>query len=177
MKHNCTFPETVEHKSCTATIYQQQHRGGERFEVRYYDVDGSKQRVTFPTYPSAKKFADSAVKELAEHREHFITLRGRDALEYQTAVETLAPLGLTISQAATRLIGDNPILRPVESKANKFLERRLRTSLRTAFIDAVAAVETQLLSQETLAARLCRSPDRCYLRSVKINVHLRLALK
>ncbi len=103
MKHNCTFPETVEHRSCTATIYHQQHRGGERFEVRYYDVDGSKQRVTFPTYPSAKKFADSAVKELAEHREHFITLRGRDALEYQMAVETLAPLGLSLSQAATRI--------------------------------------------------------------------------
>jgi hypothetical protein len=41
MKQNCTFPETVEHKSCTATIYQQQHRQAERFEVRYYDVGGS----------------------------------------------------------------------------------------------------------------------------------------
>jgi hypothetical protein len=49
MKENCTFPETVEHKSCTATIYHQRHREAERFEVRYYDVDGSKQRLTFPT--------------------------------------------------------------------------------------------------------------------------------
>src|SRR5512137_275096 len=100
MKDNCTFPETVEYKSCTATIYHQQHRKRERYEVRYYDVDGSKQRVTFPTYPGAKKFAEVAVKELAANRERFVTLRGRDAFEYQTAVETLAPLGLTISQAA-----------------------------------------------------------------------------
>jgi len=35
MKQNSAFPETVEHKSCTATIYHQQHRRGERFEVRY----------------------------------------------------------------------------------------------------------------------------------------------
>jgi hypothetical protein len=41
MKQNCTFPETVEYKSCAATIYHQQRRSNERFEVRYYDVDGS----------------------------------------------------------------------------------------------------------------------------------------
>jgi len=51
MKANCAFPETVEHKSCTATIYHQQHRSGVRFEVRYYDVDGSMQRLTFPPTP------------------------------------------------------------------------------------------------------------------------------
>jgi hypothetical protein len=103
MKNNCPFPETVEHKSCTATIYRQLHRAAERFEVRYYDVDGSMQRLTFPTYSSAKKFADTAVREIAANREHFVTLRGRDAFEYQTAIESLAPLGLSIAQAATLL--------------------------------------------------------------------------
>jgi len=106
MKQNCTFPETVEHKSCTATIYHQQHRQAERFEVRYYDVDGSMQRLTFPSYSSAKKFADIAVREIAANRDHFVTLRGRDAFDFQTAIETLAPLGLSIGQAAT-LIADN----------------------------------------------------------------------
>ena len=106
MKQSCTFPETVEHKSCTATIYQQQHREAERYEVRYYDVDGSKQRLTFPTYSSAKQFAETAVKEIAANREHFVTLRGRAAFEFQTAVETLTPLGLTIAQAAA-LIAEN----------------------------------------------------------------------
>ena len=77
MKLNCPFPETVEYKSCTATIYQQQHREAERFEVRYYDVDGSMQRLTFPTYSSAKKFAETAVKEIAANREHCVTLRER----------------------------------------------------------------------------------------------------
>jgi hypothetical protein len=103
MKDNCTFPETVEYKSCTATIYYQRHRDVERFEVRYYDVDGSMQRLTFPTYSCAKKFADAAVKEIATNREQFVTLRGRDAFDYQTAVEILGPLGLTISQAVTMM--------------------------------------------------------------------------
>jgi hypothetical protein len=106
MKSNCPFPERVEFKSCTATIYQQLHRGAERYEVRYYDVDGSMQRLTFPTYSSAKKFAETAVKEIAANREYFVTLRGRAAFEFQTAIETLTPLGLTIAQAAT-LIADS----------------------------------------------------------------------
>ena len=38
MKDNCAFPETVEYKSFTATIYQQHHRQRQRFEVRRYDV-------------------------------------------------------------------------------------------------------------------------------------------
>ncbi len=63
MKQNCTFPETVEYKSCTATIYQQLHRAREGFEVRYCDVDRSMQRLTFPTYSSAKKFAEMVVKK------------------------------------------------------------------------------------------------------------------
>ena len=82
-----------------------------------------------------------------------------------------------LEPATTRLVGDNPILRPVESKANKFWG--------TLFADFLTVHSSMQLPQskrsyyleETLAARLCRSPDRCYLRSVKINVHLRLALK
>jgi hypothetical protein len=106
MKANSSFPEPVEYKSCTATIYRQKNRDALRYEVRYYDVDGSMQRVTFPTNTSAKKFAEAAVREIATNREHFITLRGRDAFEYQTAIQTLAPLGLTIAQGAT-LIAEN----------------------------------------------------------------------
>jgi len=88
MKQISNLPETVEYKSCTATIYLQKNRDVLRYEVRYYDVDGSMQRLTFPTYSSAKKFADTAVKEIAANREHFVTLRGRDAFDYQTAIET-----------------------------------------------------------------------------------------
>lgn len=39
MKTVGTFPETVDYKSCTATIYCHKHREGERYEVRYYDLD------------------------------------------------------------------------------------------------------------------------------------------
>jgi len=106
MKDDCTLPEKVEYKSCAATIYLQKNRKAIRFEVRYHDVDGSMQRLTFPTYSSAKKFAETAVKEIPANREHFVTLRGRAAFEFQMAVETLTPLGLTIVQAAT-LIADN----------------------------------------------------------------------
>jgi hypothetical protein len=103
MKANCTFPETVECKSSTARIYVQKSRKTIRYEVRYFDVDGSRQRLTFPTYSSAKKFAEAAVKELAANREQFITLRGREAFEYKTALETVTPLGLSISEAVTLL--------------------------------------------------------------------------
>lgn len=103
MYNDPAFPERVEYKSSTATIYLQRNRKAVRYEVKYYDLDGSKQRLTFPTYSSAKKFAESAVKEIAANREHFITLRGREAFEYQTALETAATIGLSIPQALTLL--------------------------------------------------------------------------
>ncbi len=65
MKTVSTFTETVEHKSCTATIYRHKHRENERFEVRYYDLDGSLQRVTFAMFSGAAKFANTVVEELA----------------------------------------------------------------------------------------------------------------
>jgi integrase len=106
MKANSSFPEPVEYKSCTATIYRQKNRDALRYEVRYYDLDGSMQRVTFPTNTSAKKFAETAVREIAANRERFVTLRGREAFEYQTAIETLSPLGLSLVQGTT-LIAEN----------------------------------------------------------------------
>jgi hypothetical protein len=131
MKNQCPFPERVEFKSCTATIYHQLRRGAERFEVRCYDVDGLMQRLTFPTYSSAKKFAETAVKEIAGNREHFITLRGRHAFDYQMALETLSPLSLSLAQAAT-LVADNH--RQLDGKATLceavkyFLENRPQKS-------------------------------------------------
>jgi hypothetical protein len=118
MKLKCTLPETVEFKSCIATNYLQKNRKAICYEVRYYDVDGSIQRLTFPTHSSAKKFAETAVKEIAANSEHFVTLRGRGAFEFQTAVETLTPLGLTIAQAAT-LIADSPLSSPYTSMVTK----------------------------------------------------------
>lgn len=103
MKDSCNFPETVEYKSCTSKVYRQKNRSTIRFEVRYYDVDSSMQRVSFATYATAKKFAETVVKEIAARRENFITLRGRDAFDFQTAVETLTPFGMSIVQAATTI--------------------------------------------------------------------------
>jgi hypothetical protein len=62
MKLKISFPQTVEYKSCIATIYLQKHASKERFEVRYCDLDGSMQpsplprprwRASSPTQPSA----------------------------------------------------------------------------------------------------------------------------
>jgi hypothetical protein len=78
-------------ESCTATIYLQKHRGKERFEVRYYDLDGSLQRLSFPTDTTATKFADTVVKALSANRENFLTLRGSDAYNYRSALELLTP--------------------------------------------------------------------------------------
>lgn len=64
-------------------------------------MDGSRQRLTFPICSSAKKFAETAVREIAANREHFVTLRGRAAFDYQSATESISPLGLSIAQGAT----------------------------------------------------------------------------
>jgi hypothetical protein len=97
------FPKTVEYRGSTATIYLQKSRNLTRFEVRYYDVDGSQQRLTFATYDAAKEFADAAVREIAQTRSNFITLRGIQAYDYQQAVELLSPAGLSIKEATNIL--------------------------------------------------------------------------
>jgi hypothetical protein len=151
MKQNCPFPETVEHKSCTATIYQQIHREAERFAVRYYDVDGSIQRLTFPTYSSAKKFAETAVKEIAANREHFVTPRGRAAFEFQTALETLTPLGLTIFQAAKAR------LYPPTSSSNHSQAGRTVTPFGATFCAMATSVVVSVSNKQLdvgLAARI-----------------------
>jgi hypothetical protein len=47
------FPETVEYRGSNATIYLQNPRNTTRYEVRFYDVDGAQQRLTFATYEAA----------------------------------------------------------------------------------------------------------------------------
>jgi len=166
MKQNSAFPETVEHKSCTATIYHQEHRRGERFEVRYYDVDGSRQRLTFPTSSSAKKFAEAAVREIAANREHFVTLRGRAAFDYQSATETLSPLGLSVAQGATliaehqRQLGGQGTL---QEAIKYFLEDRPRQSPDIT----VREVVDQLLALKAKEGEV----GQIYLRDLRVRLH------
>ena len=100
------LPETVEYRGCTATIYLQNPRNTTRYEVRYYDVDGAQQRLTFATYDDAKEFAEAAVREIAQNRSNFITLRGQQAYEYQQAVTLISTTGLSLMDAA-RLVSDS----------------------------------------------------------------------
>jgi len=95
------FPKTVEYRGSNATIYLQRSRNTLRFEVRYYDVDGSQQRLTFAGYEAAKEFADAAVREIAQNRSNFITLRGQDAYDYQKAVGLLSPISFSVTDAAS----------------------------------------------------------------------------
>jgi integrase len=166
MKSNSSFPEMVEHKSCTAAIYHQQHGQSERFEVRYYDVDGSIQRLTFPTHSPAKKFAETAVREIAANREHFVTLRGRDAFDYQAAMETLSPLGLSIAQAST-LIAENHCQlggRGTLPEAVKyFLENRPQKSPDIT----VREVVDQLLALKEKEGEV----GQIYLRDLRVRLH------
>jgi hypothetical protein len=89
------LPKTVEYRGSTATIYLQNPRNKTRYEVRYYDVDGAQQRLTFATYEAAKEFAEAAVREIAQNRSNFITLRGQQAYDYQQAVTLLSATGLS----------------------------------------------------------------------------------
>jgi len=42
----------VQHKSCVATIYRNINRGVHRYEVRYHNADGVRQRASFPYHES-----------------------------------------------------------------------------------------------------------------------------
>jgi integrase len=91
-----TFPEIVEWKSARATIYRAMNRARIRFEVRHYDLNGEQQRFTFDTYLTAKKFATAAVRNLADSRAQFVTLRGKEAYEYSRSKESLVGTKLNL---------------------------------------------------------------------------------
>ena len=95
-----SFPQEVEYRGTKATIYSQKLNKKARFEVRYFDVGGSKQRTTFPSLKMAQTFAEAAVHELVHTRGDSLTLRGTDAHGYSKAVALLVPLGLNIEQSA-----------------------------------------------------------------------------
>lgn len=97
------FPKLIEFRGGTAKIYLQNARNHPRYEVRYFDLDGSKQRVTFSTCEQAREFAGKVLEELSRRRSNFITLRGREALEYQQLTDLLASLGLTLPEGTAQL--------------------------------------------------------------------------
>jgi hypothetical protein len=112
--------------------YAQKHRGKERFEVRYYDLDGSLQRLTFPTYSMASEFADTTVRALSTNRENFVALRGADAHNYRSAVELLPPIGLNLLQAITLLTDGLRLLNgtaTIVEVAKYFVENRPQKSI------------------------------------------------
>ena len=53
-----SFPQSVEYRGNKAVIYLQNHPGFQRYEVRYYDVDSTQQRVTFATVEAAIRRAE-----------------------------------------------------------------------------------------------------------------------
>ena len=105
-----TFPELVEWKSATATIYRTKNRARIRFEVRHYDLNGEQQRFTFDTYASAKKFASAVVRTLAESRSQFITLRGQEAYEYSRCKELLFGTKLNLLDVVTTVVESDKLL-------------------------------------------------------------------
>ena len=105
-----TFPEVVEWKSATATLYRTKNRARIRFEVRHYDLNGEQLRFTFDTYAAAKKFANAAVHNLADSRSQFITLRGQDAYEYSRSKELLAGTRLNFLDLVTTAVEAEKLL-------------------------------------------------------------------
>jgi hypothetical protein len=84
-------------------------------------VGGAQQRLTFASYEAAKEFAKAAVREIAQNRSNFITLRGPQAYDYQQAVGLLSPAGLSdrdgtniVVESLRLLAGDTGILDAVK---------------------------------------------------------------
>ena len=124
-------PQEVEYRGTKATIYSQKLNGKARFEVRYFDVDGYKQRTTFPSHDMAETFAEAAVRELVNTRGDFLTLRGSDAHGYSKAIDLLAPTELNIEQVATitvqclHLLGN---MGSIEDAVRYYVENRPKKS-------------------------------------------------
>ncbi len=108
--NDTAFPKSIEFRGCKATIYRQTSLQVDRYEVRYFDVDGAKQRATFREYPAAKEFAEAAVREITQNRANFITLRGQEAADYANAIAALKPIGLTLQGAAKVLVEGQQLL-------------------------------------------------------------------
>ena len=104
------FPKTVEYRGCHATIYLQNSRATARYEVRFYDVEGAQQRLTFATAEAAREFAEAAVREIVQNRANFLTLRGASASDYQQAIKLLAPTGLSLREAASLVVESQGLL-------------------------------------------------------------------
>jgi len=128
---NKPFPQEVEYRGTKAVIYLQKQGGKERYEVRYFDVDGTKQRTTFPSLSMAQTFADAAVREVVKTRGDFMTLRGAEAHDYSKAVDLLTPLGLNVEQSAQITVQCQQMLAPQDSIVNAvryFVENRPKKS-------------------------------------------------
>jgi hypothetical protein len=104
------YPKSVEYHGNKAAIYLQKSIRYPRYEVRFYDVDGIQQRFTFTTSEAAKEFAEATVREIAQNRANFVTLRGPDAYDYQQVVGLLAPTGLPLRAAANLVVEGNRLL-------------------------------------------------------------------
>jgi hypothetical protein len=109
------FPESVIHKSCIATIYQTNNRGKYRYEVRYHDADGVRQRATFLVYEQAKQYAEAIVRELASGGLDVLPLRGPERRIHERALDLLQPLGLTLDEAASEVVELRKRLKDVAS--------------------------------------------------------------
>jgi integrase len=135
-----TFPELVEWKSATATIYRTKNRQRIRFEVRHYDLDGVQQRYTFETYTNAKKFAITAVRALADSRSQFITLRGQEAYEYSRSKEMLRGTGFNFLDLVTTAIEAEKLLQGRASVMDAVRAFAKTTPLKEPKITATEAV-------------------------------------
>jgi integrase len=135
-----TFPELVEWKSATATIYRTKNRERIRFEVRHYDLNGVQQRFTFETYAAAKKFANAAVHNLADSRSQFVTLRGQEAYEYSRSKELLAGTRLNFLDLVTTAIEAEKLLQGRASVMDAVRAFAKTTPLKEPNITAAEAV-------------------------------------
>ncbi len=104
MQTKNTYPKTVEYRGQKAVIYFQKLNGNNRYEVRLYDVDGTKQRTTFNTYEAAKEFAEQALREVVDNRANLLTLRGADAYAYADANNLLSSVGLSLRDAVQTVL-------------------------------------------------------------------------
>jgi Helix-turn-helix domain len=111
------FPKTVEYRGASATIYLPNARNTTRYEVRFFDVDGVQQRLTFASCEAAKELAEAAVREIAQNRSNSRTaiyswLRKFEEEGWDALVERIAesPSGATAGHGWPGCVGMTTVI-------------------------------------------------------------------
>ena len=124
----------VEGKGIKIPIYLSPRRGEESYLLAYY-AEGIRKRERVAGLDEAKKRARQLIGELAVGSVHVATFTLKQTVAIRDAVETLRPVGISITEAARQIaeakqiLGETPIVEAAQFYANHLKQETQRGAL------------------------------------------------